>query len=148
MLNQLSEEDFLFMAKFLSYPRGCTINSREKYILAQKGKQMRLLLNRIGKNNLDLLGVDLNDVKNFFVNSLASSSAPYLKTPSVIITFNDFLTTGGHNLSSKISRVNSLTNYKRDNYSDYDYAEERADRDATKSAPKSTVTPSTNASPK
>ena len=77
---------------------------------------------------------------------MASSSAPYLKTPSVIITFNDFLTTGGHNLSSKISRVNSLTNYKRDNYSDY--AEERADRDATKSAPKSTVTPSTNASPK
>lgn len=148
LLNQLSEEDFLFMAKFLSYPRGCTINSREKYILAQKGKQMRLLLNRIGKNNLDLLGVDLNDVKNFFVNSLASSSAPYLKTPSVIITFNDFLTTGGHNLSSKISRVNSLTNYKRDNYSDYDYAEARADRDATKSAPKSTVTPSTNASPK
>ena len=148
VINQLSEEDFLFMAKFLSYPRGCSINSREKYILAQKGKQMRLLLNRIGKNNLDLLGVNLNDVKNFFVNSLSSSSAPYLKTPSVIITFNDFLTTGGHNLSSKISRVNSLTNYKRDNYYDSDYAEERTERDVAKSAPKSTLTPSTNVSPK
>lgn len=148
VINQLSEEDFLFMAKFLSYPRGCSINSREKYVLAQKGKQMRLLLNRIGKNNLDLLGVNLNDVKNFFVNSLLSSSAPYLKTPSVIITFNDFLTTGGHNLSSKISRVNSLTNYKRDNYYDSDYAEERTERDVAKSAPKSTLTPSTNVSPK
>lgn len=141
MLSQLSDEEFVTVAKFLSYPRGFTVNSREKYILTQKGKQVRQLLNRMGKNNLDLLGMDLNEVKNFFVNNLAGSTSPYLKTPSVIITFNDFLTTGGHNLSSKISRVNSLTNYKRDSYSDYDYAEERADRDAESVAPKAAEKP-------
>jgi hypothetical protein len=68
----------------------------------------------LGKNNLDLLGLDLNTVKNFFVNHLSNSSAKYLKTPSVIVTYNDIRTTGGHNLSSKISRVNSMQNYKRD----------------------------------
>jgi hypothetical protein len=72
-------------------------------------------MHSLGKNNLDLVGLDLNTVKNFFVNNLKNSSAKYLKTPSVIVTFNDMRTTGGHNLSSKINRVNSMQNYKRDN---------------------------------
>ncbi|MBR5664433.1 MAG: hypothetical protein IKX13_01635, partial [Bacteroidales bacterium] len=43
---------------------------------------------------------------------LADKSAPYLKTPSCVVTFHDFHTTGGHNLSSKIHRVNSMTGYR------------------------------------
>ena len=47
-----------------------------------------------------------------------------MKTSSLIITYADLLTTGGHNLSSRISRVNSMTNYKRNrgNYTPTDYS--------------------------
>ena len=86
-----------------------------------KGKQLNKLVWHIGKNYLYLLGLDLNDVKNYYVNNLSSSSAKYMKTPSVIITYNDMLTTGGHNLSSKISRVKSMTNYKQSGYVPEDY---------------------------
>ena len=45
-----------------------------------------------------------------------------MKTSSLIVTYNDLLTTGGHNLSSRISRVNSMTHYKRTrNYTPTDY---------------------------
>ena len=66
----------------------------------------------IGKNNLGIIGLDLKNVRNYYVNNLANSSARYLKTPSVIVTYNDMMTTGGHNLSSGITRVHSLTGYK------------------------------------
>jgi hypothetical protein len=59
------------------------------------------------------LGIDLEKVRDYFVGSLRNSGGRYLKTPSVIVTYNDLLTTGGHNISSKISRVGSTTNYKR-----------------------------------
>lgn len=113
MLKSLSEEDFERLAKYLAYPRGTRIKTQEDYSIYLKAKQVNQLLRIIGKNYLYLFDFDLNKVKNYYVNNLASSSAKYLKTPSVIITFNDFTTTGGHNLSSKISRVNSLTNYKK-----------------------------------
>ena len=115
-LNMLSEEQFEKLAKFLAYPRGVKINSLESYNIMLIGRQVNQLMRTIGKNNLDILNLDLNDVKNFFVSNLSGSSARYLKTPSIIVTFNDFVTTGGHNLSSKISRVNSMTNYKKSNY--------------------------------
>ncbi len=121
MLRNLSEEDFKKLARYVSYPRGMRIKNREDYNMMLKGKQLNKLAWSIGKNYLYLLGIDLEDVKNYYVNSLASSSAKYLKTPSVIITYNDMLTTGGHNLSSKISRVKSMTNYKQSNYVPEDY---------------------------
>lgn len=121
MLQSLSEEKFQQLAKYVSYPRGTRIRNMEDYNVMLKGKQINKLVWLIGKNYLYLLGVDLNDVKNFYVNNLASSSAKYIKTPSVIITYNDMLTTGGHNLSSKISRVKSMTNYKQPNYVPEDY---------------------------
>lgn len=115
-LNLLSEEQFEKLAKYLAYPRGFIINSQEKYNTMLLGRQVNQLMRTIGKHNLDILNIDLSDVKNFFVSSLSHSSARYLKTPSIIVTFNDFITTGGHNISSKISRVNSMTNYKKSNY--------------------------------
>ncbi|MCL2168374.1 MAG: hypothetical protein FWH59_04530, partial [Lentimicrobiaceae bacterium] len=102
------------VARQLAYPRGQRVNNQATYQIYLKARQVNKLMHSLGKNNLDLLGLDLNTVKNFFVNNLNKSSAKYLKTPSVIVTYNDMRTTGGHNLSSKISRVNSLQNYKHD----------------------------------
>ena len=121
MLQGLSEEKFQQLAKYVSYPRGTHIRNMGDYNMMLKGKQINRLTWSIGKNYLYLLGVDLNDVKNYYANNLASSSGRYMKTPSIIITYNDLLTTGGHNLSSKISRVNSMTNYKVSNYVPEDY---------------------------
>lgn len=123
MLNSLSEEQFKKLAKYLSYPRGVTINSQESYNTYLRARKVNEVVRTIGKNNLDLIGFDLNDIKNFFAGNLAGNAGRYMKTSSIIITFNDMLTTGGHNLSSKISRVHSMTNYKhsRGNYTPTDY---------------------------
>lgn len=121
LLKKMADSEFNILAKQLAYPRGERINTHEMYQIFLKSRKVRDLINHIGKNNLDLLGLNLQDVKNYFVNSLGGSSAKYLKTPSVIITFNDFYTTGGHNLSSKISRVKTMKNYKRSSSGGSDY---------------------------
>lgn len=112
MLRGLSEENYTKLARYLAYPRGTTINSRESYNRMMQARKVNNLLRTIGKNNLKLVGLDLARVKDYFVGNLSKSGGRYLKTPSVIITYNDMLTTGGHNISSRISRVGSTTNYK------------------------------------
>lgn len=123
MLNSLSEDQFKKLAKFLSYPRGVSVRDRETYNTMLRARKVNQLMREIGKNNLDLFGMDLSTVKNYFAGNLAGNSGRYLKTSSLIITFNDLLTTGGHNLSSRISRVNSMTHYKQSkgNYVPKDY---------------------------
>ena len=123
MLGSLSEEQFEKLARYLSYPRGVAIRDRESYNTMMQGRKVNRLMRDIGKNNLDLLGIDLGAVKNYFAASLSHNSGRYMKTPSLIITYNDLLTTGGHNLSSRISRVNSMTHYKqsRGNYTPHNY---------------------------
>ncbi len=113
MLCGLSEEQFKKLAKYLSYPRGMTLRDREGYNTYLRARKVNQLMREVGKNNLDLLGMDLKDVKNWFAANLKGNAGRYMKTSSLIITYADLLTTGGHNLSSKISRVNSMTNYKR-----------------------------------
>jgi len=135
LLNQLSEEQFNKVSRMLAYPRGERVNSQETYQIFLKAKKLRELINAIGKNNLDILGLDLQEVKNYFVNNLSGSSAKYLKTPSCIITFNDFYTTGGHNISSRISRVKTMKNYKR---SSAYVPENTSDTPTTANAPKTT----------
>ena len=112
LLLGLNEADFNFLAKYLSYPRGMQANHTATYKVMQQARRVNNLMRTIGKNNLGIIGLDLKNVRNYYVNSLAGSSARYLKTPSVIVTYNDMLTTGGHNLSSGITRVHSLTGYK------------------------------------
>lgn len=123
LLNGLTEEQFKKLAKYLSYPRGVTIRDRESYNTLLRGRKINQLMREIGKNNLDLFGMDLSNVKNYFAGNLAHNAGRYMKTSSLIITFNDLLTTGGHNLSSRISRVNSMTHYKQSkgNYVPKDY---------------------------
>ena len=134
MLCGLSEEQYKQLARYLSYPRGVKIHDRESYNTILRGRRVNMLMREVGKNNLDLLsrpdgsnifkdGMDLKDVKNWFAANLKGNAGRYLKTSSLIITYADLLTTGGHNLSSRISRVNSMTNYKRSrgNYTPTDY---------------------------
>ena len=113
MLSSLSDEDYTKLARYLAYPRGMRQGGAVGYQLVQRAQKLNRLVRRIGKNNLSVVGLDLSSVRNYYVGSLANASARYLKTPSVIVTYNDMLTTGGHNLSSGITRVNSLTGYKR-----------------------------------
>ena len=123
MLGGLSEEQFKQLARFLSYPRGVKIRDRESYNTMLRGRRVNQLMREVGKSNLDLLGIDLKDVKNWFAANLKGNAGRYMKTSSLIITYADMLTTGGHNLSSRINRVNSMTNYKRSrgNYTPTDY---------------------------
>ena len=135
MLGGLSEEQFKQLARFLSYPRGVKIRDRESYNTLLRGRRVNQLMREVGKNNLDLLSrpdgsnifkdaMDLKDVKNWYAANLKGNAGRYMKTSSLIITYADLLTTGGHNLSSRISRVNSMTNYKRNrgNYTPTDYS--------------------------
>ena len=134
MLCSLSEEQFKQLARYLSYPRGVKIHDRESYNTMLRGRRVNMLMREVGKNNLDLLSrpygsnifkdrMDLKDVKNWYAANLKGNAGRYMKTSSLIITYADLLTTGGHNLSSRISRVNSMTNYKRNrgNYTPTDY---------------------------
>lgn len=128
LLNNLSERDFEKVAKQLAYPRGNTSYTQEHYQIMMKAREINMLMRMIGKNNLTLLGLDLQKIKDGFVGQLSKSSAKYMKTPSVIITYNDFYTTGGHNLSSRISRVKSMTHYKKSGGSSGSEAPVPADR--------------------
>ena len=122
MLNGLSEEQFKKLARYLSYPRGVTIKDQDSYNTYLRARRVNQLMREVGKNNLDLIGMDLGNVKNWYAGSLSGYSGRYMKTSSLIVTYNDLLTTGGHNLSSRISRVNSMSNYKRTrNYTPTDY---------------------------
>ena len=122
MLDGLSEEQYRQLARYLAYPRGVKISDRESYNTLLRGRRVNRLMREVGKNNLDLIGIDLANVKNFFAANLSGNAGRYMKTSSLIVTYNDLLTTGGHNLSSRISRVNSMTNYKRTrSYTPTDY---------------------------
>ena len=146
MLKGLSEEEYTKLVRYLAYPRGTTINSRETYNRMMRAQKVNNLLRHVGKNNLPLLGVDLSKVRDYFVGSLRNSGARYLKTPSVIVTYNDLLTTGGHNISSKISRVGSTTNYKRSN-GGAPVAQANVPPSAEKPAAPKASTPSTGSKP-
>ena len=159
MLQGLSEEEYTKLVRYLAYPRGTTVNSRETYDRMLRAQKVNKLLRHIGKNNLPLLGVDLAKVRDYFVGSLRNSGGRYLKTPSVIVTYNDLNTTGGHNISSRISRVGSTTNYKRSGGGGAPLAQATvppvsekpsapsASSPSTSSRPSSTGKPSTSAKP-
>ena len=151
MLCSLNEEQFKQLARYLSYPRGVKIHDRESYNTMLRGRRVNMLMREVGKNDLDLLSrpdgsnifkdeMDLKDVKNWYAANLKGNAGRYMKTSSLIITYADLLTTGGHNLSSRISRENSMTNYKRNrgNYTPTDY-ESPSQPVATEAKPVPTV---------
>lgn len=143
MLKELSTDSYGKLARYLSYPRGTTINNQEKYNRMMQARRINELLRTVGKNNLPLLGIDLSKVKDYYVGNLSKNGGRYLKTPSVIVTYNDMFTTGGHNISSKISRVSSTTNYKSSgSNAPVSTAPSRPTSTASPSKPTSSATPS------
>ena len=145
MLNSLSEEQFNKLAKYLSYPRGIIVRDQESYNSYLRARRVNQLMREIGKNNLDLVGIDLGNVKNWYAANLSNNSGRYMKTSSLIVTYNDMMTTGGHNLSSRISRVNSMTNYKRSrgNYTPTDYEQPAQTEPVSMDSPSAKTSPST-----
>lgn len=131
LLNSLSEEQFKQLARYLAYPRGVRVHDRETYNTYLRARRVNQLMREVGKNNLDLIGMDLSKVRNWYSSCLKGNAGRYMKTSSLIVTFNDMLTTGGHNLSSRISRVNSMTGYKRSRggYTPTDYKQTPAPTD-------------------
>lgn len=107
-LKGMDEQNFTNLCKYLSYPRGTQLSN------VAIGKIYRIAYHAIStvftlsKPNLNKLGVDLASVKDYYSNSLRNNSSPWMKTPSLIISYNSPRLTGGHNLSSKIRRVNSI----------------------------------------
>ena len=112
MLAALPEEGRTRLVRFLAYPRGTRIRTAEQYRTYRQAESVKELLHNFGKNNLHLIGTDLSAVCDRYCSRLAGNAAPYLKTPSCVVTFHDFYTTGGHNLSSRIHRVNSMSGYR------------------------------------
>ncbi len=143
MLNTLTADQFKQLARYLAYPRGIKLRDREGYNTYVRARRVNQLMREMGKNNLDLLGMDLSRVKNWFAANLSGNAGRYLKTSSLIITYNDLLTTGGHNLSSRISRVKSMTNYKRSrgNYTPTDYEQPAQTEPVTRDDSPSATTP-------
>lgn len=137
MLGSLSGEQYKQLARYLAYPRGVTVRDRDSYNTYIRARKVNQLMREIGKNNLDLLDMDLGKVKSWFSSSLSGNAGRYLKTSSLIVTYNDMLTTGGHNLSSRISRVNSMTNYKRSrgSYTPTDYESPKPTQEAPVAKP-------------
>ncbi|MBQ6667906.1 MAG: hypothetical protein IJM65_07285 [Bacteroidales bacterium] len=112
LLASLSEEERTRLERFLAYPRGTRVRDAATYRTYRQAETVKKLFHMMGKNHMALIGTELKDVRNSYCAQLADKSAPYLKTPSCVVTFHDFHTTGGHNLSSKIHRVNSMTGYR------------------------------------
>ena len=69
MLNGLSEEEYTKLVRYLAYPRGTTVNSRETYDRMLRAQKVNKLLRHIGKNNLPLLGIDLAKVPTNYKRS-------------------------------------------------------------------------------
>ncbi len=107
-LKSLNDNDFNMVCKYLSYPRGEQV-SRNKiarlYPVISRTMHLAML---VGKTNYKELGIDLSGIKNMYSNALKNNSSPWMKTPSLIVSYNSPKLTGGHNLSSKIRRVNSI----------------------------------------
>ncbi|GHU85258.1 hypothetical protein FACS1894153_0140 [Bacteroidia bacterium] len=111
ILKNTSDEDFEKLISYVAYPRGYTYN-KANYATIIKGRDLLNIIRKTGNNVHKYFGVKINDVKNYYINSLNRSASKYLKSSSAIITFNDIRATGGHNISSKINRVNRTKGYR------------------------------------
>ena len=111
-LKNLDENSFTQLCKYLSYPRGGHVSRANLQSLYRVIQNTLNTIRTIGKPNLKELGVDLANIKNYYSNSLINNSSPWMKTPSLIVSYNSPRLTGGHNLSSKVRRVNSINSDK------------------------------------
>ncbi len=107
-LKNTDDVTFDKLCRYLAYPRSEAFSNKERYQMYRLGSSVMETIFAFGKPNLKELGVNLSDVKNDYSSSLKNSCSPWMKTPSMIISYNSPRLTGGHNLSSKIRRVNNI----------------------------------------
>jgi hypothetical protein len=144
-LKSLDEKSFSQLCRYLSYPRGKQVSQANMQNLYRVIRNTLHTIFSFGKPNLKELGVDLANVKNYYSNSLMESSSPWMKTPSLIVSYNSPRLTGGHNLSSKIRRVNSINADKAIVASGRPQdVSTRENNDATPSQPKTSTSPASS----
>jgi hypothetical protein len=129
ILEQLSAKDFELVCKFLAYPRG---NRDVSTKVLRTSYQLLHYFRTLGNSFYKYVGIDVNTVKNSYIGALSGSAAKYIKSSSAVVTFNDLKTTGGHNISSRITRVNRLTNYRSGGKRNYGQMQPRTSQPAAK----------------
>lgn len=112
-LKGMNSAEFIQAYKYLSYPRG---ESLARFIDTQK---MRALMEGLRgmaiethKEIYKSFGVDLARVMDYYSQALSNESSLWIKTPTLTRTFEGFNAVGGHNLSSYIRQVSSLTEWQ------------------------------------
>jgi hypothetical protein len=110
LLKDLDDNSFSRICRYLSYPRGDKYAELTTVETAKKiTKHLRGVVGNIYKGYYYYFGVDMSDVMTFYSNSLKDNSSLWIKTPSLVITYNNPGVVGGHNLSSAIRFVSSLS---------------------------------------
>ena len=105
LLKDLDDNSFSKLCRYLSYPRG------DKYAetsTIETARKITKHLNEISKRYYHYFGVNASDIMTFYSNSLKDNSSLWIKTPSLVLTYDNPNVIGGHNLSSAIRLVSSL----------------------------------------
>ncbi|MDR1974858.1 MAG: hypothetical protein LBQ31_09360 [Bacteroidales bacterium] len=116
IVGSLSDEDFNKLCRYLASPRAFGYSSKN-HSTFYRGMEIQKIFRQLSNNVYRYFGLSVNKLKNSYVGALSKVSSPYLKSASAVVTFNDMLTTGGHNISSKITKVNRMKGYRHRNYS-------------------------------
>ncbi len=109
LLKDLGDNSFSNLCCYLSYPRG------DKYAeesIVETGQEIAKHLEGvvgINKGYYQHFGVDMSEIMTFYSNLLNDNSSLWQKTPSLVLTYHKPNIVGGHNLSSVIRLVSSLS---------------------------------------
>jgi hypothetical protein len=85
------------------------LNNDEEKDMAIKIREQINNIVGIRKDYLQYFGIDMTEVMNYFSTQLRNNSSTWIKTPSLVITYNNPNVMGGHNLASSIRFVRGLT---------------------------------------
>jgi hypothetical protein len=116
IVSTLSDEDFNRLCRYLAAPRAFGYSSKTAATF-YRGQEIQRIFRRLSNSVYKYLGLSIQHVKNSYTGALSKIFSPYLKSASAVITFNDMLTTGGHNISSRITRVNRTKGYRHHSHS-------------------------------
>ena len=105
ILKELDDNAFTQLCLYLSYPRG---DIHMEPDVAETAKKIIKHMKEIRTKYYRHLGVDISDVMAFYSDSLKDNSSKWIKTPSLVLTYDNPGVVGGHNLSTAIRVMNSL----------------------------------------
>lgn len=109
LLKDLDDDSFSKLCRYLSYPRGDIYADRNTIETAKEiANHLKGIVSNIYKGYYHYFGVDISNVMTFYSNSLKDNSSLWIKTPSLVLTYDNPGVVGGHNLSSTIRFVSTL----------------------------------------